>query len=392
MPDFLWGAAASAHQYEGNNVNSDWWWLESQGAMERSGAAVDGYHRYADDMRLLADAGLNAFRFSLEWARIEPAQGEFAAAELIHYRRMIDTALSLGLTPVVTLLHFTHPRWFIEKGGWRNPQAVGHFARYVEKVTAILGDVEWVCTINEPNIHTLTARMMERLAAGEQVPPISAGPGARLPLPDPEIGAVLADAHATARDIVRARTRAQAGWTVACRALTPTPGNEERFAEVKYHWEDFYLEQAKGDDFVGVQAYTSQPVDADGVVPHPPSPTNTLTGWAFRPDALGIAIRNAADVTRGTPIVVTENGIATDDDKRRVQYIDEALGTLFDATDDGIDIRGYLHWSATDNFEWGHWAPTFGLIGVDRTTLARTPRPSLSRLGDIARGGYRHAT
>ncbi|MEU1161613.1 family 1 glycosylhydrolase [Streptomyces sp. NPDC005921] len=230
---------------------------------------------------------------------------------------------------------------------------------------------------------------MERLAAGEQVLPISVGPGARLPLPDREIGVVLADAHA--RDIVRARTHAKTGWTVACRALTPTPGHTDEFAEVKYHWEDFYLQQAMDDDFVGCRPTQASSVDADGVVPHPPSPTNTLTGWAFRPDALGIAIRNAADITNGTPILVTENGIAADDDERRFQYIGEALDVLFDATDDGIDVRGYLHWSATDTFEGDHWAPVFGLTGVDRTRLARTPRPSLSRLGDIARNGYRRA-
>ncbi|MFH8491066.1 family 1 glycosylhydrolase [Streptomyces longisporoflavus] len=392
MTNFLWGAASSAHQIEGDNTASDWWWLENQpkSAMERSGKAVDSFHRYAEDMRLLADAGLNSYRFGLEWARIEPAQGEFDAAALAHYRHMIDTALGLGLTPVVTLQHFTHPLWFAQEGGWQSGKGVARFARYVEQAATILQDVPWVCTINEPNILTLSTRMVDRFLSGQATSMTVTSDGSMvLPTPDPTMGAVLAEAHAAAQDILHTRTEARTGWTVACQALTPAPGSEEKFTEVKYLWEDFYLEHARGDDFIGVQAYTSQTVDADGIVPHPAHPDNTLAGWAYRPDALGIAIRNAAEVTRGTPIVVTENGIATADDARRIQYTSEALRALFDAVDDGIDVRGYLHWSALDNYEWGHWGPTFGLIGVDRETFARTPKPSLRWLGGIARNGYR---
>ncbi|KUO05566.1 beta-glucosidase [Streptomyces caeruleatus] len=390
-PNFLWGAASSAHQVEGNNTNSDWWWLENQpkSAMERSGRAVDSYHRYPEDMRLLADAGLNSYRFGLEWARIEPAPGEFDRAALAHYRRMIDTAVDLGLTPVVTLQHFTHPLWFVQEGGWLEGKGVDRFARYVEQTATILQDVPWVCTINEPNILTLSTRMVDRFVSGQATSmTVTSENNMVLPTPDPTIGAVLAKAHAAAQDIIHTRTDARTGWTVACQALTPAAGSEARFAEVKHVWEDFYLEQSRGDDFVGVQAYTSQTVDADGIVPHPTHPDNTLTGWAYRPDALGIAVRNAAEVTDGTPIIVTENGIATQDDERRVRYTSEALRALFAAVDDGIDVRGYLHWSALDNYEWGHWGPTFGLIAVDRTTFTRTPKPSLGWLGKVARDGY----
>lgn len=168
---FLWEASTSAHQTEGNNVNSDWWRNEQQPyGLERSGDAVDSYHRYGEDMRLLADAGLTAYRFSMEWARIETSPGYFSFAELAHYRDMIDTALEAGLKPVVTLHHFTHPQWFMDQGGWFAPDAVGLFARRVEQAATILKDVEWVCTINEPN---MVARMLgigRRIAAGEQPP------------------------------------------------------------------------------------------------------------------------------------------------------------------------------------------------------------------------------
>ena len=151
--DFLWGAASAPHQVEGNNVNSDFWMQEPHmtGA-DRSGDALDSYNRYPEDIALVAESGLDTYRFGIEWARIEPAPGQFSRVQLAHYRRMIDTALDAGVRPFVTLHHFTSPRWFTEEGGWRSPQAIDRFRAYVEVVTTILDGVEWVCTINEPNM------------------------------------------------------------------------------------------------------------------------------------------------------------------------------------------------------------------------------------------------
>ncbi|MEW1840431.1 family 1 glycosylhydrolase [Nonomuraea angiospora] len=387
---FLWGAATAPHQVEGNNVNSDWWALEqAMPGMQRSGDAVDSYHRFAEDMRLLAGAGLNAYRFGIEWARVEPVPGEFSRAELAHYRRMIDTALDLGLTPVITLHHFTNPRWF----SWLADDAVQRFQAYVRQATSILDGVEWVCTMNEPNMLALMIGMARdaqatRRSTEEWMSPTVEG-AARpvLPDPDPEIGERLAEAHHAARAILKQHTGAAVGWTVACQALTATPGNEDKLREVRHVREDLYLEAARGDDFIGVQSYSSQAVDENGVVPHPRHPDNTMTGNAYRPDAIGIAVRHAWETTGRTPVLVTENGIATPDDTRRIAYTTEALGHLFAAMDDGIDVRGYLHWTALDNFEWGHWEPTFGLIAVDRTTFERHPKPSLAWLGEVARRG-----
>lgn len=379
--NFLWGAATAAHQVEGNNLNNDWWKLERLAAehgVQPSGDALDSYHRYGEDMRLLADAGFNTYRFSIEWARIEPNPGTFSRAELDHYRRMIDTALGLGLTPVVTLHHFSHPIWFDDER-WLAPDAVDLFARYVEQACAILNGVEWVCTINEPEIVASNHGLERLMASGVSFDK------ARRALPDPDVGRVLIAAHHRAREIVRERTTAKVGWTVANQALTVTPGAEAKHAEVQYFWEDMYLEAARGDDFIGVQSYTSQPVDADGIVPHPPHPDNTLMGWAYRPDALGIAVRHTREVVGDVPILITENGIATDDDKRRIAYTTEALSALHEAMADGADVRGYIHWSLLDNFEWGRWEPTFGLIAVDRETFVRQPKPSLTWLGGIAR-------
>ncbi|MET8978048.1 family 1 glycosylhydrolase [Streptomyces sp. NPDC004539] len=390
LPDgFLWGASTSPHQTEGNNTGSDWWRMEhrSGGRLQLSGDAVDSYHRYEEDMRLLADAGLGAYRFGVEWARVEPVPGEFSRAALAHYRRMIDTARRLGLEPVVTLHHFSSPAWFADEGGWTGPTAVPRFTRYVEEVCAILGDVAWVVTVNEPNILALMAGHAKAMEEGYEV---DLGADVRMPAPDTGIGERLVEAHRAAVAVVRARTSAKVGWSVAQQSLVPAPGAEAaaRCTELRYAWEDLYHHAARDDDFLGVQSYTSQTVDEHGVVPHPEHPDNTLTGWAYRPDALGIALRDAWAATEGrVPLLVTENGIATADDTRRIAYTSEALRHLYAAVAEGVDVRGYLHWSALDNYEWGHWEPTFGLIGVDRETFTRTPKPSLGWLGGVARRG-----
>lgn len=387
---FLWGAATAPHQVEGSNLNSDFWANEARvPGMERSGDACDSYHRYAEDMDLLADAGFTAYRFGLEWARIEPEEGLISRAELAHYRRMIDASLARGLTPVITLQHFTHPRWFAEAGGWLAPDAVARFTRYVEAVCPILDGVEWVVTMNEPNMLSMMAAlqrdMLAQQASGQwQSPTVDNARPAQLPAPDVEIGERLVAAHHAARAVLRARTDAKVGWSVANRAFEARPGAEAKLAELSWVWEDLYLAGSAGDDYVGVQSYSSQWVGPDGVEPHPEHPDNTLVGTAYRPDALGMAIRHTHAVT-GLPVLVTENGIATAEDERRIAYTTDALRGVAAAMADGIDVRGYLHWSLLDNYEWGHWRPTFGLVAVDRATFARTPKPSLAWLGSVAR-------
>jgi len=389
--DFLWGASGAPHQIEGGNVLSDWWVYEQRSPhFEPSGDAVDSYHRYEEDMRLLAGAGLTAYRFGIEWARVEPLPGRFSLAELAHYRRMIDTALGLGLTPVVTLHHFTSPRWFIEEGGWLGETALDRFSSYVSRVCDILDGVEWVCTINEPNMFAFMVLMARTINADAvpdiDTPTMQAEGGFVLPRPLRETSHRLVEAHHAARAILRERTEAKVGWTTANLALyAASQADEAVYLEERFAREDVFLEGARGDDFLGVQAYTTQAVDSRGPVPHPEHPDNTLVGSPYRPEALEIAVRHAWQITGGVPILVTENGIATADDERRIAYTTEALRGLARAMADGVDVRGYLHWSALDNFEWGHWEPTFGLIAVDRTTFERHPKPSLAWLGAKAR-------
>ena len=379
-PEFIWGASTAAHQIEGNNVASDWWareHAERTDLSEPSGDAADSYHRYGEDIRMLADAGLGMYRFSIEWARIEPAYVCFSIAQLLHYRQMIDACHENGVEPMVTLNHMTLPLWLATKGGWLNADAVDYFARYVRYVMPILHDVTWVCTINEPNMVALTRGGTEG----------SDFVAASLPAPDPDISATLVKAHRKAREILSENPRIKSGWTIACQAFHAMPGCEREMEEYQYPREDYFTEAAAGDDFIGVQAYLRTFIGKDGPVPIPEDAERTLTGWEYFPPALGIAIRHTWNVAKRTPIIVTENGIATADDRRRIDYTFGAIAGMHDAMDDGIDVRGYLHWSLLDNYEWGSFTPTFGLASWDRDTFERHPKPSLDWLGSIARTG-----
>ncbi|MEV5824172.1 family 1 glycosylhydrolase [Spirillospora sp. NPDC052242] len=381
FPDgFLWGAATGAHQTEGNNVASDFWALENRpdGFLpERSGDACDSYHRWPEDLDIVRDAGLNAYRFGIEWARIEPVEGHVSRAALAHYRRVIEGCLERGLTPVVTLHHFTSPLWFAKAGGWTDGGAVDRFRRYVRGVRPILDGVPWVCTINEPNMLAMMANMVKREKRSENV-------AGAMPPPDPAVADALTEAHRAAREELAPLA---SGWTIANQNFEAVDGAEAERDEWAWSREDRFIDAAKDDDFVGVQAYTRVRIGRDGALPEPDGARRTLTGWEFYPAALGGAVRHTAARIPGVPILVTENGIATRDDAERIEYTRGALAGLRDAMADGADVRGYLHWSLLDNYEWGTYAPTFGLVAVDRDTFARTVKPSARWLGEVARTG-----
>lgn len=388
FPDgFLWGAATAAHQTEGNNVGSDLWWVENQPGSrlaERSGDACDSYHRWAEDLDLVAGAGFTAYRFGIEWARIEPTPGHVSAAQLAHYRSMIDGCRSRGITPVVTLHHFTNPMWFAASGGWTGPDAVATFAGYVESVLPILDGVEWVCTINEPNLYSMMLSALRRPGeSGDVERPAVAG---LLPAPADDVSEAIIAAHHAARKVLSAVPGLRSGWTIANQNFQPaTDADADLAATRAWSWprEDRFIEAARQDDFVGVQAYTRALIGADGPVDAAAHLRRTQMGWEFYPDAVGAAVRHTASIV-DVPIVVTENGIATADDTERIEYTSGALSGLAAAIADGVDVRGYLHWSLLDNYEWGSYRPTFGLVAVDRTTFVRTPKPSLAWLGERA--------
>lgn len=397
--DFLWGTAISGHQSEGNNINSDAWVRENvQPTLfrEPSGDACDSYHRYAEDIALAAQLGFNCYRFGIEWSRIQPTPGSFSMAELDHYARVLEACHRHGLKPVVTFNHFTVPVWFAMRGGFEVADASALFAEYCSRVARRLGGaMHLASTFNEANI-TLLVRLLsggaDSPAARESLAAAARATGSArfssLAFTDPEVSSpLLQEAHRLGYAAIKAeRADLPVGLTLTTQDIEAVDGNAalaNRYRRALYgDWPEVARTHA---DFFGVQAYTRFRVNVAGVVPPPAGAELTDAGYEFRPQALAATVR-WAHAAIGKPIIVTENGIATNDDARRIAFIDQALAGLRDCIAEGIDVRGYLHWSLLDNFEWtSGYAKHFGLVAVDRTTFKRTPKPSAHHLGAIAR-------
>ena len=396
--DFLWGAATAAHQVEGNNVNSDLWLLEHIQPtlfVEPSLDACDHYHRFPEDIKLLADLGLNTYRFSIEWARIEPERGHFSMSALEHYRRMLAACHENGVMPMVTLYHFSSPRWFAAMGGWEKPASADCFVRYCDRIARHLGDmISFASTFNEPNLP-----MLLRWLPISEIPIVTVKRMAKL-----AARAVGADRFGCffLGDADKLRDRMTAAHQRAFEALKSGPGNyavgvsvalqdeqpvgrdsrrDRKCAEVYDPW----LEAAQGSDFLGVQTYTRCRVGKKSDAGPEPGIELTQMGYEFWPEALEACLRYAG-ARVSVPIYITENGVATDDDSRRVEYIRRALDGVLNCLGDGIDVRGYIHWSLLDNFEWIlGYRPKFGLVAVNRATQERSIKPSARYLGEIAR-------
>ncbi|MBQ5976888.1 MAG: family 1 glycosylhydrolase [Oscillospiraceae bacterium] len=421
---FFIGAATAAHQVEGNNVHSDYWAQEQlphTSFAEPSGLACDHYNRYEEDIKLLADAGLNAYRFSIEWARIEPEEGKFDDSEIEHYRKVIACCRKNGVEPIVTLLHFTSPVWLIRKGGWEAESTIEDFRRYAAYVTERLGgELRYICTINEANMGLQLAAIAKRfqLMAQQAAKNAKSAEGSVqvgmnfekmmenmkfaamenaqvFGTPQPQIfvssrtaegDGLVFRAHQAAKEAIKALyPNMKVGITLSVHDLQALPGGE-RFAEAAWE-EEFrhYLPYIQGDDFLGVQNYTRTQYGPEGQLPCPEGAELTQMDYEFYPEALEHVIRKVHEDFKGD-LIVTENGVAVSDDSRRVEFIRRALAGVENCLTDGIPVKGYCYWSLMDNFEWQKgYSMTFGLIAIDRATQERRPKESLAYLGSFAR-------
>lgn len=422
--NFMLGAATAAHQVEGNNIHSDYWvqeQLPNSMFKEPSLDAVDHYNRYEEDIKLLADAGLNAYRFSIEWARIQPQPDMWVKEEVEHYRDVIACCKKNGVTPIVTMHHFTSPKWLISEGGWENPKVVDRFTAYCKRIAEELGhELEYVCTINEANMRlqisalirdmgnrrmreggdtdnskvdasnvqvginvrqeNLELRMKETAEAFGIEDPTKVHTFVSQCTPEGDL--LVMKAHEAARDAMKeVCPHLKIGLTLSLHDMQPYPGGEA-FAEKE--WDDeflHYLPYIKNDDFLGVQSYSCKRFDANGVAPPAKGQPVTQMGYEDYPLAIANVVRKVAKDFKGD-LIVTENGIATDDDNRRIEFIREALDGIHSCIADGIPVKGYMYWSLLDNFEWQlGYSKTFGLIAVDRSTQTRYPKESLKFLG-----------
>lgn len=401
---FLWGAATAAYQVEGNNLNSDLWLVEAAPNThyaDHSGDAANSFELWPVDLDMVKAMGLNTYRFSLEWARIEPRAGEFSIAMLDHYKRMIEGCHARGISPFVTFNHFTTPAWFALRGGWSNPEAPDLFARYCKTAAMHLADgISFATTLNEPNLAGQLASVLpqavaqwllpadkavcEAIAKAHGVPLFLAGNN--IWYPDPAaVQANLLKGHVLGRAAIKSvRGDLPVGVSLAMIDDQPVGRNSMRDA-VRERLYGPWLRAARQDDFVGVQNYERALWDATGRVDPPAGGDRNEAGTEIYPASLAGAVAYAHSVAQ-VPVIVTEHGVNTPDDIIRQRLIPAALRELQKLMAQGVPVQGYIHWSLIDNFEWGFgYKPKFGLHDLDRQTFRRTPKPSAGLLGKIAR-------
>ncbi|MBD3379506.1 MAG: family 1 glycosylhydrolase [Candidatus Omnitrophica bacterium] len=404
--NFLWGASTSAHQVEGNNTGNDWWAWEQAGNTRPSGRACDHYNRYGEDFALAGKLGHNAHRLSLEWSRLEKQQDAWDTGEWDHYKRVLDTLISLDIEPVLTLHHFTIPLWLSDKGGFLWEGSVNAFSRFAAKAVRELGSrVKYWITINEPNIlatlsyyfgewppahrdfnELLTAlnNLLKAHSAAYEHMREEALQGKDVKNPAIGIAKAVTAFHPcsalSARDRfcahMRNRFHNHAFISSAIRGRSFLPGHKGE-----------KLKRKNCLDFIGLNYYFRQFIHSDGPLRknpfgevcdprhHHDSGPLTDMGWEIYPPGIYETVKSLS--AYGLPLMIAENGLATEDDTVRQKYIKDHLSEISKALSKGFPVTGYFHWSLMDNFEWAHgYSKKFGLIEVDFDTQERKIRDS----------------
>jgi beta-glucosidase len=392
---FLWGTSSAAHQVEGDNRNNDWWeWEQQPGHIadgDTSARATDHYHRYREDFTQLRELNQNAHRLSIEWSRIEPAEGEFDSRQIRHYRDVLGELREQGMLPMVTLHHFTSPLWFTRKGGWAARGSHRAFLPFVNRVVDELGELVGMwCTINEPSIYAANGWITGDFPPGHKVDVAGqyrvtahmhrahelAYRAIKRRWPDAPVGLshhkfLFLPASNRTRDVLAARATQsftdrwpdRVGWSPIVEATSD-------FIGIAHYWGQ-------------MAALTMQPSLMFVRRFNPPGDRVSEIGFVSRPEWMREVLTSLKRY--GKPVYITENGISTADDSWRERYLTDILTNVHGAIEDGVDVRGYFHWTNTDNFEWSRgYTAHFGLISVDRQTLERTVKPSGRLYGRIA--------
>ena len=395
--DFLWGGSTASHQVEGNTHNqwSEWEkahaqdlaqtaekrlkWLPNWSDIHAqatdpanylSGNGIEHYSRYADDFKLLKQLNLNAFRFSIEWSRLEPVEGQWDETEIDHYRRYIAELNKLHIEPVLTFWHWTMPVWFIQKGGFEKKANLVFFDRFVQKVTEELcQNLHYVMVLNEPNVYVNIGYLQ------------GAWPPMRKSLIKTlQVYSNLAKAHRRAYQIIKSiNPKLSVGIAAQISYIRPlnkrNPVNKLSVKVGNYIFNWWYLNRYHQLDFIGLNYYFSAYVNWYGAQKNPPKPVNDL-GWFMQPADVGLLLERLWEKYH-KPLIVTENGLADANDSYRQWWLEQTITAMQTALSHGVNLFGYLHWSLLDNFEWASgWWPKFGLIAVDRASMRRTIRPS----------------
>jgi len=410
---FLWGTATAAHQVEGNNTNNNWWaWEQQEGRIangEKSGLACDWWGGcWKEDFDRAAEAGQNTHRLSVEWSRIQPAPDRWDEDALEHYRHMLRGLRERGMTPMVTLHHFTDPLWLGDFGSWETEAVVPLFENFTRKVVEALKEYcsLW-CTINEPNIYALSGYAAGAFPPGKK--------DLRLAM---RVAANLARGHAAAyRAIHEIQLEARAGYALHFRPmLAARPGFPLDRLERNIHFNAINMAfptaistgvmrtplgkvripEAKGtQDYLGLNYYSVDTVTFDLHKPgelfgrrfYPQGSDLSDTGFnANTPEGMFTMLKWAVESYPGLPLIVTENGIECADDHIRPRYLAQHVHQIWRAVNFNWPVKGYFHWSLVDNFEWERgWSQRFGLWELDVETQARRKRPSAELYAEICR-------
>lgn len=403
--NFLIGSATSAHQIEGDNIHNQWWEAEQKGkAPYKSGKACNHWELYEEDIALMKELGYDAYRFSVEWSRIVPKEGKTNEKALSRYQKIIDLLNENEIVPIMTLHHFTNPTWFMEKGGFTKQGTLQYWKRFVETIVSNLSGVHLVATFNEPIVYGLQSYLRGVW------PPFKKSLGA--------IGRVEANmlrAHNIAYEILKEQlVDVKVGIVKNYAHLTSiSEGYLDRKAVERandlFNWN--FMDALWGGTYkapLPVQKYNVPTSDVDFIglnyyafekIGHSWNPfrlclkqqepnidrKKTLMGWTPYPRGIYEGITKFQD-RYNKPIYITENGIPTKEDERRIQFILEHLQYVYKAIEKGYDVRGYMYWSFMDNFEWAEgFTPRFGLLEVDYSTFKRNPRKSAYVFGKIAK-------
>lgn len=390
--NFYWGAATSAHQVEGGNIN-DWseWEKENSARLAKealnkrypdyvlndypgplrrenyiSGRACDHYNRFETDFNIAKSLGHNAHRLSIEWSRIEPEEGRFNEQEIEHYRQVFNALKMCGLEPFVTLWHFTNPLWIKNMGGWTNKKTIFHFTRYAERMAAeFQNEVKFWITINEPLVYAGNAYL-------QGVWP----PQKKSLLRYMNVLSNLTSAHIKAyKSIKKINPKIQIGIAKNNIYFEGRGVNAPLASLAGWWWNERFLDDIKDhQDFIGLNYYFHNKVRGLKFNQNDNKQTSDM-GWEIYPEGIYNVLSNLAKYKK--PIFITENGLADAKDTKRADFIKNVLKWVAKAVKEGVDVRGYFYWSLLDNFEWnkGFW-PRFGLVEIDHKTLERKIRPS----------------
>ena len=407
---FAWGTATAAHQVEGNNTNNNWYDWEHQldennqpriHNGDKSILAADHWNRYPDDIKLMKDLGVNHYRFSIEWSKIEPQNGDYNVESIQHYRDLCDSLIKNNITPVVTLHHFTHPTWFEKLGAFEKKENIHHFIEYSEYAFNNLKDLVPIwCTINEPSVFVsqgyfngifppgkkdpvLAATVLENLLFAhtktyKHLKSLNGGDNAQIGLVknifqfDPLRRWHILD-WAFSKVLNNVFTHSTLDYFKKGYSTFSLPGM------VKKHMEN---DDAVGAmDFIGLNYYSRMHVKGQANLTEPfvfekrAKDIQTDMDYALYPEGFYEALHTISTLKK--PIYVTENGVADQGNNIREIFIKRYLYALHKGLQDGLDIRGYFYWTLMDNFEWSEgYKMKFGLYEVDFETQERTLRES----------------